>query len=561
MEALFDIGAAPPCPAPFNLAEHVLAGGAGHGEKPALEIIGAPRRVAMTHGALARAVRATASGLRAAGLAPGQRLLMRLGNSVRFPLTFLGAIHAGIVPVPTSPMLTRAEIDRVAETLGADALAFEPGIVLPTRPPALRIDAAALDRFRHLPAAPPQMGDPDRPAYVIFTSGTSGRARGVVHAHRAIWARRMMRDDWYGLGRNDRLLHAGAFNWSYTLGTGLLDPWACGATALIPAPGLESGEIFALLKRHRATILAATPGVLRQMLHGTVGRAPHLRHALSAGEKLPESIRDAWRSRTGTDIHEAFGMSECSTFISASPARPAPPGTVGYPQTGRRVAILSDEHPCDGAPIEARIAARGQPGVIAIDRGDPGLMLGYLEDGGRRISMPESCIAGNWFVTADRGSMDESGAITCLGRRDDVITAGGYRVSPLEIEAALLAHPAISECAAFEYRVRPDTTIIALAYCAARQIDSAALARHAAARLARYKQPRLFRRLDALPRSAIGKVMRRALPEIIRAQGPERGHADGPADSPADGQGDAPGQAPGQGDAPGQAPGPGPEGR
>ena len=107
---------------------------------------------------------------------------------------------------------------------------------------------------------------PDDPAYMVYTSGTAGRPKGVVHAQRAAWARRMMWDGWYGLRPDDRVLHAGAFNWTYTLGAGLTDPWAIGATALIYAGPADRAVWPRLCAAHGATIFAATPGVYRQML-------------------------------------------------------------------------------------------------------------------------------------------------------------------------------------------------------------------------------------------------------------------------------------------------------
>jgi len=185
-----------------------------------------------------------------------------------------------------------------------------------------------------LTPAPYAMGEPDRPAYIIYTSGTSGHPRAVVHAHRTVWARRMMWEGWYGLLEQDRVLHAGAFNWTYTLGAGLLDPWARGATALIPGHGVASEVLGLLLKQHDATIFAAAPGLYGRLLRTELPRLERLRHGLSAGEKLPEATRSAWEKATGTPIHEAFGMSECSTFISGSPSGPVPRGTLGHPQRG-----------------------------------------------------------------------------------------------------------------------------------------------------------------------------------------------------------------------------------
>lgn len=342
------------------------------------------------------------------------------------------------------------------------------------------------------------MGDPDRPAYGVFTSGTSGQSRAVIHAHRALWARGMMHAGWYGLTEGDRLMHAGAFNWTFTLGTGLLDPWSVGATALIPAAGVTPAQIGLLLARHEATLFAAAPGVLRQMLRAGLPALPRLRHALVAGEKLPEALRAAWQAATGTALHEAFGMSECSTFISSCPDRPAPPGAIGHAQPGRRVAIVSDE----GAPV-----ARGAEGIIAVARDDPGLFLGYLD-------APEETAArfrGNWFLTGDRGVMADDGAIAYLGRDDDMMNAGGFRVSPLEVEAAMASCPGIEECAAVEVEVRPDVRVIALYYTAAEELDIARLTAHAGTRLARFRQPRLYRHIAELPRGANNKILRRAL--------------------------------------------------
>ena len=125
--------------------------------------------------------------------------------------------------------------------------------------------------MRDLPPCAYDMGAPDRPGYIVFTSGSGGTPRAVVHAHRAVWARRMMWDGWYGLRTDDRVLHAGAFNWTYTLGTGLMDPWAIGATALVVAPG---APMSLLMRRHDATNLCRRAGrVSPASGSGPLGRA------------------------------------------------------------------------------------------------------------------------------------------------------------------------------------------------------------------------------------------------------------------------------------------------
>jgi acyl-coenzyme A synthetase/AMP-(fatty) acid ligase len=493
MRSISHSPAYPALPAAFNMAAHVLARAQAHPDKPALEVLGHSR---WTYAQLLAAVQGTAAGLTALGLAPGDRILMRLGNSVEFPVLFLAALTAGFVPVPTSALLTGDEVADLCHLTAPALIVAEAGIALPYAPPCPVLPAADLAAMHSLPPLPFVMGDPNRLAYIIFTSGTSGRAQAVAHAHRAILGRAFMHQGWYGLHADDRVLHAGAFNWTYTLGTGLMDPWTLGATALIPAPGTPARDLPVLLATSRATIFAAAPGVYRQMLRAPFPTLPDLRHGLSAGEALPDAIRSAWTDATHTPIHEAFGMSEVSTFISASPATPAPPGSTGFAQPGRHIALLDGPDP---APIN-------MPGVLAVHRDDPGLFLGYYGD----AAATRARYSGDWYLTGDIGQMDATGAITYLGRRDDMMNAGGYRVSPLEVEAVMASAPGITDCAAFEWAVNPGTTVIALAYAAAQPLDPALLEQHAQS-LARYKQPRAFHHHPTLPRNANGKLNRAAL--------------------------------------------------
>ncbi|MDE9448945.1 acyl--CoA ligase [Aliiroseovarius sp. Z3] len=499
-----------PLPAPpkaFNMARYVLTHAADLGDKTALSVV-TPVGTGETHwtyGQLDRAVRGVAGGLLAQGLTPGDRVLLRLGNTVDFPLAFLGAIAAGLVPVPTSSQLTEAEITKMAAMISPRMIIAGNEIALPSGTDAPVLDVRALHMLSEHTPAPFHMGDPERPGYIVFTSGTSGKARAVVHAHRAIWARRMMWDGWYGLTRDDRLMHAGAFNWTYTLGTGLMDPWSVGATALIPAAGTTSDQLGPLLAREGATIFAAAPGVYRQMLRTTLPALPALRHGLSAGEKLPAVTRARWIDATQKPIHEAYGMSECSTFISGAPSHPAPTGTLGYPQPGRHIAVLD---------ADGQITPRGTPGIMAVHRSDPGLMLGYLgaeQDTKNRFSA-------DWFLTGDTVSMAADSAITFEGRSDDIMNAGGFRVSPIEVEAAMALHPGIHEAACAEVAVKDDATTIACFYTPENEpTPEDLLSAHAHAHLAHYKCPRLFIPLDTLPRGANNKLLRATLRERFEA--------------------------------------------
>ncbi len=469
------------------MADYVLRHADRLGDKMALQIMGANGGgESFDYRALKQAILGTATGL-LQHMHPGDRIILQLGNSPEFPIAFLGAIAAGIVPVSLSSALSEQEYAAVVQTI-------RPALELRS---ANSTTSTRLRAFWDLPPSKIALGDPNRPAYIIYTSGTSGRPTPVVHAHRAIWARQMMWDGWYGLRETDRMLHAGAFNWTYTLGTGLLDPWAIGATALIPAQDITPAQLPALMQAHKATLFAAAPGVYRRLLRADMPALPHLRHGLSAGEKMAQPVRAAWEQATGTPVYEAFGMSECSTFISSAPANPAPSRTSGFVQAGRTVALIGPDGP----------VGRGKVGMIAVHKDDPGLMLGYLDQ-------PQETRAryqGDWFLTGDLATMDESGAITYAGRADDMMNAGGHRVSPIEVEEALTAHPLISEAAACAVQLRTGVHVIAGFYVATDVIEEKELREFAAQRLATYKMPRLLIARDTLPRGANNKLLRRTL--------------------------------------------------
>ncbi len=470
----------------FNLAQYVLSANVAP-DKSALEILGVDAR-SFTYAELKTSVEELAAKIAAQTPTAGDRILLRLGNHAQFPLSYLAAIAADRVPVVTSAHVTQVEVDAIAVDTQPSLVIADPDLPVPLNIPALKDTAVEFPGYA--------LGDPNRPAYIVYTSGTSGRPMPVVHAHRAIWARQSMISDWYDLSQSDRVLHAGAFNWTYTLGTGLLDPWTVGATALIPHDGTPASEIPNMLLKSDATIFAASPGVYRRVIREQIPRLPKLRHALSAGEKLPANVKDAWEGKTETLIHEAYGLSECSTFISGSPENPAPAGTIGTPQSGRKVALLSD-----GKPSET--------GTIAISRDDPGVMLGYLN----HPQETSDRFDGDWFLTGDLARRTSTGAFEYLGRSDDMMNAGGHRVSPIEVETALLTCAEITDAACAEVRLKPDLSLIAAFYVAPNVIDEDVLNATLQTQLADYKRPRLFIRLDTLPRGNNNKLLRKQLRE------------------------------------------------
>ena len=472
---------APP-PERLNLARHCLSGKPE--QKTALIVAGAQTQ-RWSYGALEDTVLRMAQGLRHAGLEQGERLFIRMGNSPDYALMFLAANAIGSIPIAASPMLTPREVQALVAFSGARFLAWDGKLALP------ELDGVTLlapDDIARLKRAPPgSYADTatNDPGYMIFTSGTSGTPKGVLHAQRAIWGRRPMYEGWYGIGPSDVMLHTGAFNWTYTLGTGLFDPFTNGCTSVVYTGEKDDSVWARLIAEHGVTIMASVPGIYRHLLREGFRPASTMRHGLTAGEALARPILDGWREQTGTELYEALGMSEISTYISSSPSVPVKPGSPGKPQRGRSVRILDD-------------------GEIAVDRSDPGLFLGYWG---------EDRFGDEWFATGDTAELDADGYVWCHGRIDDMMNAGGFRVSPLEVERVLLHHPDVADAGVREWRVSDTASIIA-AFLVPREgaiVNDEAVMGFVRERLAAYKCPKQIWFVNALPRTANGKLNRKAL--------------------------------------------------
>jgi acyl-coenzyme A synthetase/AMP-(fatty) acid ligase len=499
------------CPESFNTARYCLArGAASMPDKTALIVVAdaeAPLAQAecWTYGELDEAVRRVAAGLLAEGLHPGERIMIRMPNTSDYALMFFGALAAGIVPLPSSSQLTPAEADFLLSDSASSAVALAPGMSMATSH-IRTFDADMVSRLRqHEPLDGYATTSANDPAFLVYTSGTSGRPKGVLHAHRSAWGRRPMYRGWYGMEESDVMLHAGAFNWTYTLGVGLTDPWANGATTVLYNGDKDVQVWPKLMEKTGATLFAAVPTLYRQILK-YCDLAAHdlsaLRHGLTAGEALSPALLAHWREATGKELYEALGMSECSTYVSTGPGMEIREGSPGKPQLGRCVAVL----PVEGGeePLHA-----GETGLLAVHRSDPGLMLGYW----RRPDEEAEVYRGEWFIGGDLASFDADGYMWYHGRADDLMNAMGYRVSPQEVEAALAVHPDIQEVAVTEIHVRSDVSIIAafVVSTEASEPDAASIMKWAEEKLAAYKCPREVIFVESLPRTANGKVMRRAL--------------------------------------------------
>ena len=505
-----------PVEGPLNIARACLEQRAldpAFADRPAFSFLYGDRTERWTYAEAWERVARIGRGLLALGLEPGDRVLVRTPHSPEYAFAFFGANAAGLVPIPASPQLTPGEAGFLCADAEPRAAVSSADLPLPGFE-GIQIDAASLDDLDGDASLPETQAED--PAFLIYTSGTQASPKGVLHAQRTLYGRALMWGAWEGFQAGDVTLHAGTLNWSYTLGVGLMDVWAVGGHAMLyggpPDPAIWSR----LIAEHGVNVFTAVPTVYRQLFkYG----APEdtdlssLRHCLCAGEPLLPALAEEWAAVAGTEMFEALGMTEVSTYISSGPATPVRPGSPGQPQPGRRVVIL----PEDGdAPDAEQPLPPGEVGLLAVHRSDPGLMLGYW----RRPDEEASVYRGEWFTGGDLAAMDEDGYIWFHGRADDVIKSFGFRLSPVEIEAAIESCPGVSEVAVVGVPIDPTKTLVTA--CVVQQdgvrVEEDALRAHAEVRLAAYKQPHEYRLVDELPRTRNGKVQRKVLLSRIKGE-------------------------------------------
>ena len=489
----------------------------------------------LTFAELAAATGRFAELLRQLGVPRGARVLIRLPNCLEYAVVFLGAMKRAAVPVPTSVLLTAEEVLYLVRDSGATVMVTDPaswavmrraleGVADLTHVLLVgRGEAPGTGRLRAVDLAPAlaaiarwQEPEPTRaedPAYLVYTSGTTGYPKGVLHAHRALLGRQPSSTYWFDFRpEGDRVLHSGKFNWTYVLGTGLMDPLHRGHTAIVHEGASDAALWPRLIARHGATTFIGVPTVYRQILEKTrSGRAevPTLRHCMCAGEQLSAVVLAGWRARFGLDVHEGLGMTEFSYYLCQTRSRPIRPGSAGFAQPGHDVRLLD--------PRTWNDVGTDEEGMLCIPRQDPGLMLGYWN----QPAETAACFHGEWFLTGDYARRDADGYLWFLGRRDDLIKSFGYRVSPHEVERVLKDHPEVADAGVTGEEIGPGKLLV-VAYVTLKPgsvVGADQLLAHGRERLASYKAPRIVYLVDELPRTRNGKLLRKALvPARARAR-------------------------------------------
>lgn len=463
--------------------------------------------------------------LRNLGVGLGERVLIRLPNCLDYPTAFLGAMKRGAIAVPTSTLLTAEEVAYLAQDSGASVLVTDKAAWLTLKDhlhgaPNLRhvllsgagsvapvaglnvldLDEALAAISDCEPAQPTSASDP---AYLVYTSGTTGYPKGVLHAHRAMIGRTPASRYWFDFARDgDRIMHSGKFNWTYVLGSGLMDPLYLGKTVIVHEGKNDANTWPNLIKKHSATIFVGVPTIYRQIIQKSnysKADVPSLRHCMSAGEHLSDEVLSLWHERFGVDIYEAVGMSEFSYYLCQTKSRPIRPGSAGFPQPGHPIQLLN--------PETLQAVAAGEEGMICVPQDDPGLFLRYW-------NLPEETarhVHDGWFFTGDYARYDADGYIWFLGRKDDIIKSFGYRVSPYEIERVLKSHPAVADCAAVGEELEKDKVLV-VAYAILHPdntLSADELLQFGREHLAAYKAPKTIYFVKDFPRTKNGKILRR----------------------------------------------------
>ncbi|MEO8302790.1 MAG: benzoate-CoA ligase family protein [Betaproteobacteria bacterium] len=480
---------------------------------------------AYTYGELAERVNRCADALTSLGLRAEERILVCLHDTIDFPAVFLGAIKAGIVPIAANTLLTAHDYDYMLADSRARALVVSAPLLPTFAPlfgnhPQLRHVivsgasnapvAGASDATRSLAALTaaasvtfaPAETTCDDACFWLYSSGSTGPPKGIVHVHSSlILTAELYAKPVLGLREDDVAFSGAKLFFAYGLGNALTFPMAVGATAVLMAERSTPAAIIARLIRLQPTIFYGVPTMISALLAspGLPRREElRLRVCASAGEALPSDIGRRWTEWFGIEVLDGLGSTEMlHIFLSNRPGQ-VRYGTTGVPVPGYELRIVGD----DGEPV-----ARGQVGELQIN--GPTAATGYWNN----REKTRSTFNGPWTRSGDKYSIDADGYYLYAGRSDDMLKVGGIYVSPIEVESALVSHPAVLEAAVIgrmdhEQLVKPQAYVVLKGGQVPSEALAEALRQHVKAHLAPYKYPRWIEFIDELPKTATGKIQR-----------------------------------------------------
>ncbi|HEY5065591.1 MAG TPA: benzoate-CoA ligase family protein [Xanthobacteraceae bacterium] len=477
----------------------------------------------LTYGELQRQSRRLANMLRRLGVRREERVAMIMLDTIDFPIVFLGAIRAGIVPVPLNTLLTADQYAYVLADCRARVL-FISEALLPVvkdivgRMPDLdHVIVAGKDGHGYMRLSDEIAGESDsfataathadEPAFWLYSSGSTGMPKGVRHLHASLaataetYAKQVL-----GIREDDVGLSAAKLFFAYGLGNALTFPMSVGATTVLNSERPTPALMFSLMNKYNPSIFFGVPTLFSAMLNDEALKrergGSRLRVCTSAGEALPESVGNSWKSRFEVDILDGVGTTELlHIFLSNAPGD-IKYGTSGRPVPGYQVRLVNEA----GGDVPD-----GEVGELLVDA--PSAGEGYWN----QRSKSRRTFEGHWTRTGDKYIRDADGRYTFCGRSDDMFKVSGIWVSPFEVESALITHPAVLEAAVVpeadpEGLLKPKAFVVLRADAKTDGLHEA-LKEHVKQKIGPWKYPRWIDVVDALPKTATGKIQRFKLRE------------------------------------------------
>ena len=506
-------------PSEWNFARDIIDA-LGHEHREALLFLAADGTRTRFHFAdIAEASQRYAAALADLGIGKGDRVIVVLPKVPEWIFIMLALDRLGAVAIPCAEQLRAKDLLFRANHASAVAIIAPPTLrdeIELLRPNATTLSTYALvggasdgwiDLQRSAESAKPFAGIPTRSddwAYIVYTSGTTKDPKGVIHAKAYTHAKRNQANVWLDCRPNDLVWCSAATGWAKSLWNVLLGPWSCGSTIVLHEGGFDPTERMSLIRELGVTVLCQAPTEYRLEAKlpnlADFAKGLHLRHCVSAGEPLNPEVIARWHEAFGLTILDGYGQTENSLLIANLPGMDVRPGSMGKPTPGHDICIVDEDGAICATGVTGDVGLRGQP---------PTLFLGYLDN----VEETQASYRGQWYLTGDRAYVDADGYFWFVGRADDVISSGAYRIGPFEVESALLEHAAVAESAVVG---SPDTdrgnivkafVVLRAGFTASPELVRE-LQEHCKRVTAPYKYPREIEFVTELPKTRSGKIRR-----------------------------------------------------